>query len=596
MIEAESRALRCPNGVSGEILCSPIAFVAMTPAYTSNLLNRLAEELPLGSCFEIHHLSSPPTPCNAIFCSPAGETPEKTFCESHFLSVCIKPDGLLIQVFALEVLIYTTERLTTLFVSKADSTGYLHLINLPKGTPSPLKTISSTFLLHLVETRQRPDRKLVLSLFARAQDQYLFPGSVENPGKHVLDDRGLVRWWCQVADPILHRFPSQPEILRPDSGSAIPHKTTYTSCGYLQVPGCDLHETRSFIPRQVLQPTQPTKWLVADPLRDIAKSPNLPAKCLIPRFPDDPKARFVDELDLEIREPLSQIQKSPSNGRFQGQWKSVRSLEQFWEMMAFRQECSSGRLVGFLWGVLTPNSRGIAKTIDHPLISPSGPQNNLATPCSLKSLEADLVYRDSKSPSSSGPTKWPFLPCPISSQEPELPIASLSSSSSRKHRVKRETPKGPVPRNGRPHLVPPERTRHYYWPTVARGDVVLRAKDYQRVDNLLIHLDYSNEGMAAKSTKRWINDVAVVGRVEKWGNTVEGRKCINTTVILDDVSVPMLDTSLMRKKRRRNDDENNSGESGAQRTRSKGIEGPAINILALSLVRKKPKMAIDDSG
>lgn len=567
----------------------------MTPANTSSLLNRLADALPLGSRFEIHHLSSPPTPCNAIFCAPPAETPEKTFCESHFLSVCIKPNGPLLQVFALEVLVYTTERLTTLFVSKADSTGYIHLLNLPKGTPSPLKTISSTFLLNLIETRQRPDRKLVLSLFARAQDQYLFPGSVENPGKHVLDDRGLVRWWCQVADPILHRFPSQPELSRPDSGSSLPRRTTYTSRGYLQVPGCDVHETRSFIPRQVLQPSQTNKWLVADPLRDIAKSPNLPATCLIPRFPDDPKARFVDELDLEIREPFSQTRKSPSKGRFPGQWKSVRSIEQFWEMMAFRQECSSGRLVGFLWGVLTPNSRGKVKTIKGPLTAPSGMQSNPARPCSLKPTEASLVCRDSESSSSSKPTKWPSVPSSISSQEPEQPIASSSSSSFREHKVKNQIPTGPVPRNERHHLVPPERTRHYYWPTVARGEVVLRAKDYQRVDNLLIHLDYSNEGMAAKSTKRWINDVAVAGRVEKWGHTVEGRKPISITVILDNVNVPILDTSLMRRKRR-NDDEINSGEAAAQRPASKGIEGPAINILPLGLVRKKPKIVIDDFG
>lgn len=568
----------------------------MTQASTSNLLNRLAKALPLGSRFEIHHLSSPPTPCNAIFSAPPGETPEKTFCESHFLSVCIKSDGLLLQVFALEVLIYTTERLTTLFVSKADSTGYLHLLNLPKGTPSPLKTISSTFLLHLIETRKRPDRKLVLSLFARAQDQYLFPGSAENPGKHVLDDRGLVRWWCQVTDPILHGFPSQAELFRPDSGSVFPRKTTYTSRGYLRVPGCDVHETRNFIPRQALQSSQPNKWLVADPLRDIAKAPNLPATCLIPRFPDDPKARFVDELDLEIREPLSQTQKSPSKGRFPGQWKSVRSLEQFWEMMAFRQECSSGRLVGFLWGVLTPNSRGNVKTINDPLTSPSRPQSNFATPHFLKSPEPDPMNRDSESQSSSSPTKWPFLPSPVSPQEPELPIASPSSFSSREHRFKRQTSTGPVPSNGRRHLVPPERTRHYYWPATGRGEVVLCAKDYQRVDNLLIHLDYSNEGMAAKSTKRWINDVAVVGRVEKWGHAVEGRKPMNKIVILDDVRVPMLDTSLMRKKKRRNDDEFNAGVSAAQRTGSKGMDGPAINDLPLDIVRKKPKMAIGDPG
>src|SRR6266487_4672259 len=33
---------------------------------------------------------------------------------------------------------------------------------------------------------------------AWAQGQYLFPGSVENSRKHILNDRGLVKWWCRA--------------------------------------------------------------------------------------------------------------------------------------------------------------------------------------------------------------------------------------------------------------------------------------------------------------------------------------------------------------------------------------------------------------
>ncbi|KAL9577927.1 MAG: hypothetical protein Q9212_006057, partial [Teloschistes hypoglaucus] len=160
------------------------------------LSSKLAASLPSPHKFTIHHLSTPPTPSPAIYSAPPAHLPEKTKCEGHFLSVSAPHnDSQQIQLFALEVLIYTTATLTTIFVSKADSTGYIHLLNLPKGTPSPLRTISSIFLSHLVKTHQRKDRQLVVSLFARAQDQYLFPGSIENPGKHVLDDRGLIKWW-----------------------------------------------------------------------------------------------------------------------------------------------------------------------------------------------------------------------------------------------------------------------------------------------------------------------------------------------------------------------------------------------------------------
>src|SRR5208282_769802 len=66
-----------------------------------------------------------------------------------------------------------------------------------------------------------------------------------------------------------------------------------------------------------------------------------PPRCLVPRFPDDPKSRFLDELDGEL---------SISQGKaVDGEWRSVKTLDQFWEMMAFRQECSAGRLVGFIW-------------------------------------------------------------------------------------------------------------------------------------------------------------------------------------------------------------------------------------------------------
>ncbi|MCJ1264423.1 hypothetical protein MMC22_004294 [Lobaria immixta] len=558
----------------------------------SMLVSRLADALPLNVHFDIHHLSSPPTSCPAIYSVLPEEDPEKTFRESHFLSVTIKSAEHQFQVFALEVLIYTTERLTTLFVSKADSTGYLHHLGLPKGTPSPLKTISTTFITFLIETRRRPDRKLVLSLFARAQDQYLFPGSIENRHKHVLDDRGLVKWWCQVVDPILQRHPCTDEEPKPETGLANAIDSSYTARGFLRVPGCDSHEITSFFPKRFQKPSLPRKWLPADPLRDLGRSPNLPERCLIPRFPDDPKARFVDELDAELPEPPSQNPKSPSKTRHPGRWKSVRSLEQFWEMMAFRQECSSGRLVGFLWGVFTPVGRlrgpDEIKRLNSSLDSPLAQRNLSALPTPIQTQEQKKSSIESQSPIGSSPLAEASLTSPPTSPTP-TPKALVNSSSVPSSRMKsprKQPAKGPVTsQEPRTMRAQPAKTRYYFWPPFARGEVILREKDYQRVNNLLLHLDYANEEIAAKSTKRWIDDVAVVGRVEKWGHTVEGQKQIVT--VTDDVesSVVMLNTGLVRKKRK-GDDINGSAEPASTYS-----EEPAVNVLSVGLIRKKAKIA-----
>ncbi|GJC93020.1 H3 K56 histone acetylation protein KAT11 [Colletotrichum higginsianum] len=197
---------------------------AKTTAQSSALLlDKLSAALPKGYRFGVYHLSTPPTKTDALYSAPPEEREDKTYCERHFLAISIdvpsstaeadkqaatnsdasKP----VLILALEVFVYTTAYSSTFFVAKADSTGYLKLLNLPKGTPSPIKEISSVFVSYLVEQRSRKGIQSVVSLFARAQDQYLFPGSVEYAGKHVLDDRGLVKWWCRVLDPLLEKPP-----------------------------------------------------------------------------------------------------------------------------------------------------------------------------------------------------------------------------------------------------------------------------------------------------------------------------------------------------------------------------------------------------
>ena len=533
----------------------------------ASLQERLAKALPKGCRFIIHHLSTPPTECPAIFAAPPGEVAEETYCESHFLSVSIESDGRQLQVFAVEVLIYTTEYLITLFVSKADSTGYLHKLNLPQGTPSSLRVISTTFLQYLIEERRRPDRRLVLSLFARAQNQYLFPGSVENSDKHVLDDRGLIKWWCKVVDSILLAYENHNDALACEKDNSTIGEPHTESHGYIRVPGCDTYETLSFIP--MMNDTGGKKrWSATDPLCEFCRSPQLPERCLIPRLPDDPKARFIEQLDDELPNDLtdpslSQTQDGHPTTNGTGRWKSVQSLEQFWEMMSYRQECSSGRLVGFLWAVFPPNNvSDQRKLVDAVEDIHQSSQSVLITPlCSYHQGPARLTPQS------------PLESSPIAEVDAKA-IALLEST--------------PVNAKDVVHAQP-EETRSSYWPLSSRGEVILRQKDYHYVGNLLLRLDYANEDIAADSTKKWTDKVAERVGVKSWGRTVVGESVLPVKNAIDrvDAAPTVLNAGLIRKKKR--PAENADGlADGLSLANGASI----INMLPTGLARKKAK--VDD--
>ncbi|KAK5159146.1 hypothetical protein LTR04_005042 [Oleoguttula sp. CCFEE 6159] len=463
-----------------------------------SLGERLAGALPQDVALTFYHISTPPTSCPAIFAAPPGSKPDRTYCESHFLTVSIEKStddfSQEILVFAIEVLVYTTKHLTTLFVSKADSTGYISFLALPKTQASPLKSISTTFISYLVHERQRPGIRLVVSLFARAQDQYLFPGSVENPSKHVLDDRGLVKWWCRTLDPVLREYPPRQAGL---GGGCEEHdEVTMRSKGYLIVPGFDKYESKAFFPKADNQEGE--RWGAGHPLRQISTTPSAPPRCLIPHFPDDPKARFLDELDEELPDASSsQIDISPTK-RSAGQWKSVKTLEQFWEMMAYRQECSSGRLVGFIWVIFTPSD--VRSTSDTETTSSQMPALSEADEnyvCPLNSIRAERHI------SAPRIRRKPGLSGPIVTRQPRTKTASSDLSTSSQ----------------------PDRSQHYTWPTDSRGQIVLEEKEYTRARDVLLRLDFATSEVATTGTKRWTYEVAVMaGTPGQWGQRVVGEK------------------------------------------------------------------------
>ncbi|OIW22525.1 hypothetical protein CONLIGDRAFT_658241 [Coniochaeta ligniaria NRRL 30616] len=597
------------------------------PKPTSNLLvEKLGSLLPKGYRFGIYHLSTPPTRTEALYSAPPGERPDKTYREDHFLAISIdvepdktdeqaagteeqEADPRRVLVLALEVFLFTTAFSTTLFVSKADSTGYLNLLKLPKGTPSPTREITAAFVSFLVEHRQRKGIQTVVSLFARAQSQYLFPGSVDNKGKHVLDDRGLVKWWCRVLNPLLEPLDDESRQERQRKWGNIK--------AYLVVPGLDLYETRAFLPRTS---GAAANWTLGHPLERISHYTEeydwVPLRCLIPKFPDDPKSRYRDELDVEASKSEQDT----------GMWKSIKTLDQFWEMMAFRQECSSGRMTGFVWVVFDPKeSEGSAQTA-----SAGQPLPTLSS--SFKGAPA-LPLPSTPPRRRAGVMAATPQSSPLKKRVSDSTNSSPSKQTAKQEKEKKKKKlKGPIiPRQPkiktqqRNYLLDrPTSTAFYHWPLEGRGEKIVDETSYKRIVELLLHLDFATLEKACGSTARWISEV---GMGSKWGTEVVGkrelqaaessagnpavavndlagmikRKRVDNTSVKADAAakattgaqappaVNVLGAGLVRKKRK--DDVVDSTANDAQVAQAASGDESAVNVLSAGLVRKKPKVA-----
>lgn len=540
---------------------------------TAGLRTELAAVLPKGCRFRFHHLSTPPLKTDALCSAPPDERPDRTYCEKHFLAVSVDANASdpqkRVLVLGLEIFVYTTAYATTLFVSKADSTGFLGLVSLhkgpsegtpskgtpSKGTPSPIRQVCAAFIRHLVETRRRKGLQLVVSLFARAQDQYLFPGSAKHTGKHVLDDRGLVKWWCRVLDPLL----TSPPVGR----AALPSKNIK---GYLVVPGLDARETRAFIPRS----SAAASWLLGHPLERISHYHGefdwVPPRCLIPRFPDDPKSRFRDELDDEAAQ----------SGSMQtlGTWKSVKTLDTFWEVMGFRQECSSGRMTGFIWVVFDDEDERAAESTPEAPVTPKKTTTTVdVTPNTTprrKLFPAKAEPINAKPPSCNkgkGKKKKKQFKGRITSRRPRIKTEQRNYLADR-----------------------PTSSKYYYWPPQGRGERLVDESDYKRTVELLLHLDFSTLDKATGSSRRWIGEAGL------WGLEVTGTREPSgfQNGEAGDMSAQINNLSGLVK-RKRTDTAESEARPGRDGEVDTGVQtlGPqsqdVVKTLGSGLVRKKPK-------
>ncbi|ODV84464.1 hypothetical protein CANARDRAFT_29010 [[Candida] arabinofermentans NRRL YB-2248] len=181
---------------------------------------------------------------------------------------------------------------------------------MPVEQPSKRLTISSE-KVGILESQGVVSTRVVL--FTRAEPQYLFPESSKNPGKHVLTDDQLLKWWLKLLNGCIN-----------STFQKISKKS-------LNILNAESRQISKFFPSN--------DWTVGDVYSRDDNKGEL-AVYNIPLLPDDPKGRFLEHLVVENR------------------IKKVK-LRQFWTELSIRQEFRLGMVVGLI-GI-----QGIAKTTDN---------------------------------------------------------------------------------------------------------------------------------------------------------------------------------------------------------------------------------------
>lgn len=527
-----------------------------------SLQSRLAAALPVGVNLQAYHVSTTPTSTSPLFASLPGTQDEETFCESHFLAVgSPQEEGRKeVLIYAVEILIFTSPNLTTLFVSKADSSGFSSRLNAPKGSPSIVGSVISTFVEFLLEPRLTRSR-VVLSLFARSQNQYLFPGSIENEGKHVLDDRQLIKWWCRVLDNVLR--------LRTENTSP-----SCKATAHLLVPGCDRAETRAFFPpsSRLDSPSDP-KWVKSYPVELLVSDISKPPRHLVPRLPDDPKSRFLEDLDGDFVDE-------------HGQWRSVKTLDQFWEMMSYRQECSAGRLVGFIWLVFSPGQSAhtslnlLEKTGHTNQPAEASARSKLPTPESSQLRENDNREPGVQlGPNSEGAEKMqsPPLSSPIGGSETAAEAAAPSMEDHGNGSLANPTPSTEQSASA---------TNEGY-AKETQGDIVIDAGQYQSLSDYLLASDFAGEDLAAESTRGWVQKALELSGAAAFGRPIQGECTLSLSTGAEQAPAQQVNVLTGVRKKRKLDNVLEDSPAASQDGAASGP--PAINSLPAGLVRKKAK-------
>ena len=345
-------------------------------------------------------------------------------------------------MYALELFVYTlpTQGAGILYVSKLDTTGHgpravpgawrEHLPEEYRGGASLTTVITAATLAYFMgrdHWRQTPGiRHVSLHILARAQGAYLFPSSTENAGKRVLSDTALIRWWrACVSEAIwrrrlagstdmVHAYYVLPGYTRLDSHPLVPlppadtPAASATSTPRDKLAGVAWRYGHPYS-RQgaALGAEEPLPPLPLHPAAAEERSrrgrcafPDRVLATVLPVFPDDPKGRFINEITREAHEPGTLVSAGTSGparptaahraAMHERQVLDRTSVDEFWERMGFRQECSSGNTVGvFVVGFSEP-----AQASDTAADAADAADPPAAQPLSLPHpLPEDLVFK-----------------------------------------------------------------------------------------------------------------------------------------------------------------------------------------------------------
>lgn len=556
------------------------------------LVNRLETVWPFGKFFQFNHISTAPEICDPLRAAPQGVNPEVTYQEKHFFLASLPNFRYgTVPLYAIEVIIYTTSDLTIIFVAKADSTGLMSgYMRWADYAMSPMTLIAATFIRLLADAFQRPDKRLVVSLFARSAGAYIFPGSEDNAGKHILNDTKLIKWWARVMNIVMD--PDQPEHAdRIASRQRLRGADPAISQVFMRVPGCSAAETKKYVPKK-LKKTSPFRSvaLAADPFKLIAPFPvgaDIPARCMIPHFYDDPKTRFAHELDG--------YDKLDANGN----WSSVKSLDEFWDLMQHRQECAAGKLVGFVWGVFTP--RALQET-------------DLAhAPSSASSIQASAQELSAKDSVSSRTRR--------SLSKAASPTESLHSQNLSSHaKSEAEEPEAEEPEAKEPAAEEPEAEeqeeededesllpKDHPLPQSYAERLVLDPNDYDVVMQLLAEGDFTDKmengetrtiDASVEVLETWADHVCHVAKVEQFGYQVFGKleepvaESSHEQSTTEGAKTDQPQSGKKRAVTEDSDEEYQPNKKTSRKTRgrsAKAAQPEPVNLLSGGTIRKKPK-------
>ncbi|PVG01295.1 hypothetical protein CPB86DRAFT_781873 [Serendipita vermifera] len=316
--------------------------------------------------------------------APSDDTTAKAETNDAPVAQSITPSNKPVYVSGLEAVIYIfpVTQSIIVYISKVDSTGQ-------GKKPSPTRTMVLSFLDYISKywfgmyspvnnASEGKDKgsappssawTIWIQLFARSQNQYLFPASIEHKGKRVLSDIGLVKWWKAVFDDATA------------SVMGLANKSQRRqSLAWVTIPGLLPAETAHTL-RVPLVPTNTSPWIIGNPYSTstigfpMGVRPPCSISQLIPYFPDDPKARLLDEiantttksaavlssppkkrrkLDTENKQSVESSDKMEEEVTEQEKpaekeidYVRTVSAEEFWERMDGRQECRLGTVAFF---------------------------------------------------------------------------------------------------------------------------------------------------------------------------------------------------------------------------------------------------------